>query len=209
MVIGGGGLAQPLLQYLVISGFENISFVEPDVVEASNLNRQFFFTEEQIGLKKGSIIKNRLMQHNPKAEIEWLDFFASPDNFREIFQNADLILETSDSPALKFQINKFVLKSETPLMVGAIGNLNAHIVPVLRGKPCYECIFIPYSENPAPYTIPPLAGITGTMMAYLTMQYYMGSPDIFDFLYFFQNGRWVRSQKEFSSQCSVHSKGHD
>lgn len=209
VIIGAGGLGQPVIQYLTLSGFENITIVEADVIEYSNLNRQFFFTEKSIGKKKGKTVLKQLHAINPKANITWIDQYLNSDNINFILNDKNFILETSDHPKTKFLVNEYSLKSNIPAIIGAIGNISAHIIPVIKDKPCYECIFPKVTENPSPYILPPVAGMTGSMMALFAMQYFTGDLSIFDFTYFYQYNRWIRSKKSFSQQCSIHSLKHD
>jgi len=204
-VIGAGGLGQPLLLYLVASGFENIQFFEPDIVETSNLNRQFFFHKEHIGQRKGEIVRKALMDINPSATILWQNDRLHAQNLEEALQDSGLVLETTDNPELKFAVNDFLLRSQIPGFIGGVGMESGHIVPIYPGKACYRCIFREHLRNPFLSLLPPIAGIMGSMMAYLSIAFLMGNHRIFDNAYFLQNGRWFVSAKEFSGLCPHHS----
>ena len=52
LLIGVGGLGSPLLMYLAASGIGNITIVDSDKVELSNLQRQVIHNMDQIGLPK-------------------------------------------------------------------------------------------------------------------------------------------------------------
>lgn len=57
LVIGGGGLGCPAVQYLAAAGIGHITIVDHDVVEASNLARQVLHTDARVGMNKAESIR--------------------------------------------------------------------------------------------------------------------------------------------------------
>jgi len=55
VIVGLGGIACPLAQYLVSSGVKNLTFFDGDIVEKSNLGRQILYTLEDVGKYKTSV----------------------------------------------------------------------------------------------------------------------------------------------------------
>ena len=62
VIVGLGGIACPLAQYLVSSGVKNLTFFDGDMIEKSNLGRQILYTLEDVGKHKTSVA--RLKQWN-------------------------------------------------------------------------------------------------------------------------------------------------
>ena len=70
LIAGVGGLGNFVATELVLAGIGKITLVDPDVVEIHNLNRQFLFTEEDVGKPKAEIAAERLSRMNPEIKIE-------------------------------------------------------------------------------------------------------------------------------------------
>ena len=101
--IGGAGcLGSNAAMILVRSGVKHLEIVDKDVIDASNLNRQQYYTDE-IGLPKVSVTQKRLLAINPDAEIivhqtEW-----SENNAPSFFKDCRIIVEAFDQADWKYR----------------------------------------------------------------------------------------------------------
>ena len=68
LVVGAGGIGCELLKSLVLSGFRKIEVVDLDVIELSNLHRQFLFKQHHIGRSKALVAKESIERMNPNVE---------------------------------------------------------------------------------------------------------------------------------------------
>ena len=56
LVVGAGGIGCELVKSLSITGFQNIKVIDLDTIDVSNLNRQFLFRREHVGLSKSKCL---------------------------------------------------------------------------------------------------------------------------------------------------------
>ena len=72
LIIGIGGLGCPLTTYLAASGIGKIGIVDFDKIEISNLNRQTFFNENDVGKFKISQAKKVITKLNKDLKLKFL-----------------------------------------------------------------------------------------------------------------------------------------
>ncbi len=94
-IAGAGGLGSNCAMHLVRAGVRNLTVVDFDVVNESNLNRQFFF-RDQLGLKKVEALKANLLRIDPDADIRSVDLRLDAASARETFANCDIVVEAFD-----------------------------------------------------------------------------------------------------------------
>ena len=102
-IAGAGGLGSNCAMHLVRSGVKHITIVDFDVVNESNLNRQFFF-RDQIGQKKVEAIKANLLRIEPDADIRAVDMRLDASSAREIFADCGIVVEAFDAVDAKVML---------------------------------------------------------------------------------------------------------
>lgn len=115
-IAGVGGIGSNVAVNLVRSGIRKLTLVDFDRVELSNLNRQFYFTD-QIGHKKVDMLTVNLQRIAPELQIQSHHLRLTPDNIGQLFQNCDTIVEGLDQSEDKkmvleqFGASKFVVSA--------------------------------------------------------------------------------------------------
>lgn len=119
-IAGAGGLGSNCAQALVRCGLGHLVIADFDVVEAGNLNRQFYF-RDQIGMIKVDALKENLLKINPKARIITHNVKIKPDNIVRYFDNVDVLVEAFDLSDQKEMIVETSLEHwpARPLVVGS------------------------------------------------------------------------------------------
>ena len=92
-VAGLGGLGSVILTYLAMAGVGAIRIVDHGVVEASNLNRQFLYSDNDVGRKKVISAEERLRKLNPDIELEILSKTVDHGNVDALVDECDLIVD--------------------------------------------------------------------------------------------------------------------
>ena len=173
LVVGAGGLGSPALLYLAASGVGTIGVIDPDVVEASNLQRQVIHTDAQIGVPKVFSAERAIKALNPFIEVRPYHRSLDTETAPTLVAEYDLIVDGTDNFDSRYLLNRACVAAGKPLIAGAItqweGQLS--IWDPAQGAPCYECVF---PTRPAPGMVPTCAeagvisalpGIIGSMMA--------------------------------------------
>ena len=94
-IAGAGGLGSNCAMHLVRAGVQHLTVVDFDVVNESNLNRQFFF-RDQLGQKKVEALKENLLRIDPAADIRAVDAKIDAASVKEIFADCDIVVEAFD-----------------------------------------------------------------------------------------------------------------
>ncbi|ESX00063.1 Adenylyltransferase and sulfurtransferase UBA4 [Ogataea parapolymorpha DL-1] len=173
LVVGAGGLGCPALQYLVGAGFGTVGIVDHDTVDISNLHRQILHTSETVEMLKCESAKLQLAKLNPLVQINTHPVALSPDNSFGIFEQYDIILDCTDTPATRYLINDTAVLLGLTVISGSglktEGQLS--ILNFNNTGPCYRC-FYPTPPPPSSVTacsdggvLGPVIGIMGVMMA--------------------------------------------
>jgi sulfur carrier protein ThiS adenylyltransferase len=99
-VAGAGGLGSNCAHVLVRCGFERLVVADFDVVEPSNLNRQFFFAD-QVGRSKVEALKENLRRINPALSMTTYQIRLTEESMRQIFAQCDVVVEAFDKAETK------------------------------------------------------------------------------------------------------------
>ena len=123
LITGAGGVGQHAATYLVTNGVENITILDFDKVELSNLNRQILLTELDYGKYKVNVVKEALNAKNKDAHIEVINSKLDKSNVSSIITTQyDIVVDALDNWEGKFLISDECHKKHIPhLHVGVDG----------------------------------------------------------------------------------------
>lgn len=118
---GCGGLGSNCAQNLVRLGFKNFLLIDLDIIEKSNLNRQFFFYD-QIGLIKCEALKENLLRINPELNIKTKRIKITKENIKEIFSGCDIVVEAIDKVKYKTLVIEEISPTTPCVSATGLGN---------------------------------------------------------------------------------------
>ena len=95
MLIAGCGIGSSVAVCAARMGFEKFVLVDGDVVDAHNLNRQFYEFAD-IGKPKVDGLKDKILRINPEASVEAIQAYLTPANTDGIVAKADIVFDTVD-----------------------------------------------------------------------------------------------------------------
>ncbi len=99
-IAGAGGIGSNVAVTLARCGFDDFVIADFDMVEASNLNRQFYFYH-QIGKNKIDVLENNLKLINNNIIVEKKNIRLTKGNIFQIFKKCDAVVEGLDKPQEK------------------------------------------------------------------------------------------------------------
>jgi sulfur-carrier protein adenylyltransferase/sulfurtransferase len=105
LVVGAGGLGSPMLLYLAAAGVGRIGIIDPDVVDASNLQRQVLYTTQDIGKYKAKAAKKRLLALNPHIKIDVYTTAFTSENALKIVKKYDVLADGTDNFPTRYLVN--------------------------------------------------------------------------------------------------------
>lgn len=117
IVFGVGGVGGYVVEALVRSGVGNISIVDNDVVNESNINRQIIAFHSTIGMQKVEVLKNRILDINPNCQVFVHNQFFLPENSNDFdFSIYDYVVDAVDTVTAKIEIIKKAKESNVPVI---------------------------------------------------------------------------------------------
>ncbi len=124
LVVGVGGVGSCAAEALARAGVGHITVIDDDVVSRSNINRQLIALESTLGRFKTDVIRERLLDINPQAQIDALTMRYSPDTSdKVILKSYDFVLDAIDTVSCKIELIVRASADSVPI-ISAMGTGN-------------------------------------------------------------------------------------
>lgn len=141
-IIGAGGLGCPITQMLTAVGIGFIRIIDNDIVELSNLPRQFLHYPSDIDSPKVESISKKLRLLNPNVEIEPIQDYVSKENILKFIKDVDFVVDATDNFATKYLINDACCFHQKPFIIAGSVQFYGQLISVIPGETtCYRCVF--------------------------------------------------------------------
>ena len=131
-------------EFLARAGVGNLTIVDGDVVDITNINRQLPALHSTVGLSKIDVVGNRLLDINPELNLTKVQEFLSPERAFEIVEEKyDYVLDCIDSvtPKLNLIIGAKRKRVKIISSMGAGGKMEAAKVKVADITNTVNCMF--------------------------------------------------------------------
>lgn len=163
LVVGGGGLGAPVLQYLTASGVGRIGIVDGDTVDDTNLQRQVLYSVDDIGRNKAECAASVLGRLNPYVHCEPICKYLNQTNAFDVIAEYDLVVDGSDNLETRYLVHDVSYWLSKPYIYGAVFQFSGQASTFIPGKsPCYRCLFPTRAYDGSPPSCS-MAGVLGVV----------------------------------------------
>ena len=116
-VFGIGGVGSFAVEALVRAGVGKLVLVDDDCICLTNLNRQLHATTKTVGRPKVEVMRERVLEINPRAEVEILQKFYLPENAEEFFlRRYDFVIDAIDTVTAKIDLVMRAQEKKIPVI---------------------------------------------------------------------------------------------
>ena len=185
LVIGVGGLGAPVILYLAAAGVGQLTLVDFDTVDLTNLQRQVIHTTASIGQAKVTSAAQAARALNPHCQIETVAHLLNAAELLAAVQAHDVVVDCSDNFPTRFSLNQACKTAGKPLVSGAVIRLEGQITSFdfrQAEQACYRCLYSEDGETEDTCSttgvLAPVAGIIGSMQATETLKLLLNLPTL-------------------------------
>ena len=186
LVVGAGGLGSPAIFYLAATGVGNLTVMDGESVDLTNLNRQILHTTDSIGSPKVTQAAAAVAALNPGVNVTPLAERLEDDNVEALLAAHDVVIDCSDNVDTRYRLGDAAHRTGTPLVFGGAvrteGQLSVFhsVAGAEEDSPCYRCVF---PDMPDAMQAPgcseagilgPVTGVIGTMQALAAVRLVLG-----------------------------------
>ena len=178
-IVGMGGLGCPVSQYLAAAGVGTLRLIDGDVVELSNMPRQPLYRSDDVGKPKVEAAAEQLSSLNPGITVEMKKVFLSADNRDDLLGDADIIVDATDSLAVRRILDEYAAENSIPLVYGGLYRFEGQVSVFNHdGGPRYADLFPEHSATGDTCAdtgvLGMLPGIIGNIQALETVKIILG-----------------------------------
>ncbi|NKC16535.1 MAG: molybdopterin-synthase adenylyltransferase MoeB [Gammaproteobacteria bacterium] len=181
LIIGLGGLGSPIAMYLAAAGVGELTLVDYDRVELSNLQRQIVHHTGSINENKVDSARQALAALNPGVRVRTVPTSLDGDDLIEEVERTDVVVDACDNFESRFALNAACVRTGTPLVSGAAVRMEGQVCvfePAKPQSPCYRCLYPDNSVAGEPCSLvgvlAPLLGVIGSVQATETLKLLCG-----------------------------------
>jgi molybdopterin/thiamine biosynthesis adenylyltransferase len=187
LIIGAGGLGSPVAMYLTAAGVGQLTMVDFDEVDLSNLQRQILHGNHDLGRPKVESARDTLAAINPEVVVIAINAKLEGEALLAEVARADVVVDASDNFATRFAVNDACVAARKPLVSGAAIRMEGQVSVFHNERPespCYRCLYRDEGELSQTCSengvLAPVVGIIGTIQATEVLKVLLGIGDTLD-----------------------------
>ena len=145
-VFGIGGVGGYVCEALIRSGIGKLDLIDHDKVDITNLNRQIIATHKSIGRYKVDVMRERMLDINPEADIRVHKCFFLPENAESFpFEEYDYVVDAVDTVTAKIELIMRARLFNVPI-ISSMGTGNKLDAGRLRVADIYDTSVCPLAR---------------------------------------------------------------
>lgn len=140
-VIGCGGLGGYAIEELARLGVGTLILADPDCFEDTNLNRQLYALEDNVGKSKATEAARRVAFVNSRVKCIPFVEALSKKNADELISGCDIVIDALDSGKARHLLAEACTRLEIPLVHGAIDGWRAQVSVIMPGSAAFDFMY--------------------------------------------------------------------
>lgn len=165
-----GGLGGVVAYQLAAAGVGKLVLAHAGNIKPSDLNRQLLMTHAGLGTPRVQSAARRLVELNPRLQVEPLNENIHDDNAARIVEQVDLVVDCAPLFEERFAMNREAIRQNKPLIECAMYDLEATLTTVIPGEsPCLACLF-PQTPPAWRRQFPVFGAVSGTVGCMAAME---------------------------------------
>jgi molybdopterin-synthase adenylyltransferase len=144
LIVGVGGLGNPVAQFLAAAGVGTLTLIDADRVDLTNLQRQILFDTGAVGRPKVEAAAARIAAVNPEVRVIQVADRVGLAALAPLAAASDVVADCTDNFATRHAVNRACVAAKKPLVSGAAIRFDGQIAVFDArdpANPCYHCLF--------------------------------------------------------------------
>lgn len=135
-IIGLGGIGCEIITHLVGNGVKHLVILDFDIVDETNLNRQYLYTYNDFSKNKVDLINKKIKEKDPNVKVaNYNKFISCSKDIVDIIkkENIDMVICAADTPFLdiRMSILDACVSTKTPCIFGGLNIITGQYGPTL------------------------------------------------------------------------------